>query len=277
MTAIGTRENIKVVLLGESSTGKTCLMNRYFKNAYSESERETIGAAFHSKVLQVKNVEYRLNCWDTSGQERFRSVCSLYYHDAKAAILCYDVRSWKNFLKLDYWANELMRYQPDRLIYLCATKADLLDEFETIPKYEVIQSYAREWNAKFFVTSAGTVAVDQAYSTEVKLSDLFTVKANFKALLYTCAAVSFQQLTGINVVLFYAQTIFKDTGSSLPPAISTIIIGVVQVGASAVTPVVVDRMGRRTLLLASGVGTAIGTMQMSCNVALRVGLVIYGA
>ncbi|XP_023248653.1 facilitated trehalose transporter Tret1-2 homolog [Copidosoma floridanum] len=103
------------------------------------------------------------------------------------------------------------------------------------------------------------VAVDQAYSTEVKLSDLFTVKANFKALLYTCAAVSFQQLTGINVVLFYAQTIFKDTGSSLPPAISTIIIGVVQVGASAVTPVVVDRMGRRTLLLASGVGTAIGT------------------
>lgn len=92
------------------------------------------------------------------------------------------------------------------------------------------------------------------------MSDLFTVKANFKALLLTCAGVSFQQLTGINVVLFYAQSIFVSTGSTIDPALCTIIVGVVQVCASGVTPIVVDRLGRRILLIASGVGTAIATV-----------------
>ncbi|XP_008207267.1 facilitated trehalose transporter Tret1-2 homolog [Nasonia vitripennis] len=103
------------------------------------------------------------------------------------------------------------------------------------------------------------VAVDQAFSSEVKMTDLFTVKANFKALLLTCAGVSFQQLTGINVVLFYAQKIFASTGSAIDPAVCTIIVGVVQVCASGVTPIVVDRLGRRILLIASGVGTAVAT------------------
>ncbi|XP_058797919.1 facilitated trehalose transporter Tret1-2 homolog [Phymastichus coffea] len=102
-------------------------------------------------------------------------------------------------------------------------------------------------------------AVDQAFSTEVKMSDLFTVKSNFKALLYTCAAVSFQQLTGINVVLFYTQDIFKSAGTSLDPAICTILVGAVQLAASGVTPVIVDRLGRRTLLIISGIGTSITT------------------
>lgn len=94
----------------------------------------------------------------------------------------------------------------------------------------------------------------------MKFSDLFTVKANFKALMYTCAGVSFQQLTGINVVLFYTQRIFTDTGAKIDPAVCTIIVGVVQLGASCVTPIIVDRLGRRTLLIASGVGTAVSTV-----------------
>lgn len=89
------------------------------------------------------------------------------------------------------------------------------------------------------------------------MSDLFKVKANFKALLYTCALVSFQQFTGINVVLFYMQTIFISAGSSVPTEQAPIIIGVVQVVASAVTPFVVDRLGRRILLVLSGIGETV--------------------
>lgn len=74
---------------------------------------------------------------------------------------------------------------------------------------------------------------------------------------------SFQQLTGINVVLMFTQDIFKDTGSTIPAAISTIIVGVVQVVASCITPLVVDRLGRRLLLLASGVGTALTTVKIN--------------
>lgn len=90
--------------------------------------------------------------------------------------------------------------------------------------------------------------------TQTKLSDLFTVKANFKALIFTCLLASFQQLTGINVVLFYMQSIFAATGSTMDPNVSTIIVGSVQVAASFVTPLIVDRLGRRLLLITSGVG-----------------------
>lgn len=99
--------------------------------------------------------------------------------------------------------------------------------------------------------------MDAAFRTQTTLSDLFKVKANFKALLFTCALVSFQQLTGINVVLIYAEGIFKSTGTSLSTSLSTIIIGIVQVLASAVTPLVIERLGRRILLVISGVGTAV--------------------
>ena len=99
--------------------------------------------------------------------------------------------------------------------------------------------------------------MEESLKKQTTLSDLFRVKANFKALLFTCALVSFQQFTGINVVLIYAEDIFKSTGSSLNTSLSTIIVGIVQMLASGVTPLVVERLGRRILLVVSGVGSAV--------------------
>ncbi|KOC68300.1 Facilitated trehalose transporter Tret1 [Habropoda laboriosa] len=97
-------------------------------------------------------------------------------------------------------------------------------------------------------------AVEEAFREETNFSDLFTVKANLKALIYTCLLASFQQLSGINVVLFYMGNIFESAKSSLPSPIATIIVALVQTCASAVTPVVVDRLGRKVLLIFSGIG-----------------------
>lgn len=69
--------------------------------------------------------------------------------------------------------------------------------------------------------------------------------------------VSFQQLTGINIVLFYMESIFEDAGGVVPKEIAPIVIGLVQVLASMVTPVVVDRLGRKLLLVFSGIGETI--------------------
>lgn len=99
--------------------------------------------------------------------------------------------------------------------------------------------------------------IDEAFRDQVSISDLFKVKANLKALIYTCALASFQQLTGINVVLFYMQNIFIAAGTSVPTEQAPIIIGVVQVIASAITPLIVDRSGRRMLLVFSGIGETI--------------------
>ncbi|XP_034952225.1 uncharacterized protein [Chelonus insularis] len=105
--------------------------------------------------------------------------------------------------------------------------------------------------------------VEEAFSKEASFTDLFTVKTNFKALVFTCALVTFQQTTGINVVLFYSETIFASAGNSgINSSLETIIVGLVQLGASCITPLVVDRLGRRLLLIASGVGTtlSLGTL-----------------
>ncbi|KAI4491219.1 hypothetical protein M0802_010315 [Mischocyttarus mexicanus] len=107
-----------------------------------------------------------------------------------------------------------------------------------------VQSVADEMQATY----------EESIQTQTKFSDLFTVKANFKALLFTVLLASFQQLTGINVVLFYMGSIFDAAGSSLDPNIATIIVGAVQIAASFVTPFVVDRLGRKLLLITSGIG-----------------------
>lgn len=101
------------------------------------------------------------------------------------------------------------------------------------------------------------MAIDEAFKDQVSILDLFKVKANLKALIYTCALASFQQFTGVNVVLFYMQNIFIAAESSVPTEQAPIIIGVVQVLASAVTPLIVDRSGRRMLLVFSGIGETI--------------------
>ncbi|XP_066589351.1 facilitated trehalose transporter Tret1-like [Prorops nasuta] len=98
------------------------------------------------------------------------------------------------------------------------------------------------------------VTIDEAFREETKISDLFSVKANFKALLYASILVTFQQMTGINLVLFYMETIFIEAGINPKESNATLIVGVVQVLASMVTPLVVDRFGRKMLLIVSGIG-----------------------
>ncbi|XP_063834591.1 facilitated trehalose transporter Tret1-2 homolog [Ostrinia nubilalis] len=103
------------------------------------------------------------------------------------------------------------------------------------------------------------MAADVAASQEktATIADIFR-GSNFKAFYISCALVFFQQFSGINAVLFYMTDIFTAAGSTLEPAIATIIIGAVQLMASCITPFVVDRLGRRILLLISSCGTAIG-------------------
>ncbi|XP_078047722.1 facilitated trehalose transporter Tret1-2 homolog [Augochlora pura] len=96
--------------------------------------------------------------------------------------------------------------------------------------------------------------VDETLRNKASLSDLYKVKVNFRATLYTSLLAGFQQLTGINLVLFYMESIFIDAKTPIQTDVATIIVGVVQVLASAVTPLVVDRLGRKILLVFSGIG-----------------------
>ncbi|XP_023935471.1 facilitated trehalose transporter Tret1 isoform X2 [Bicyclus anynana] len=115
-----------------------------------------------------------------------------------------------------------------------------------------------------------TMKADVLASMEKKatLRDVFR-GSNFKAFYISCALVFFQQFSGINAVLFYMTDIFKASGTDLDPSIATIIIGAVQLIASFITPFVVDRLGRRILLLISSCGTAIGLALLGMFFLLR--------
>jgi SP family facilitated glucose transporter-like MFS transporter 8 len=94
-----------------------------------------------------------------------------------------------------------------------------------------------------------------------RLKDLVATRGNRKALYLCLGLVTAQQFCGINAVLFYSQTIFASSGGSLGGAESTIVIGVVMLVSSGITPLVVERVGRRPLLLASAVGMIIGLVR----------------
>lgn len=107
------------------------------------------------------------------------------------------------------------------------------------------------------------LAVDEAQKNKAAFSDIYQNKGNLKAIIICAGLIIFQQISGINVVLFNSQTIFQKTGSSLDPAIATIIIGVVQVLASGCTPLVVERLGRKLILLFSAAGMCLSLVYVA--------------
>ncbi len=107
--------SIKVVLLGYIAVGKTCLLNRYITNTYSSDPPSTQGASYSCKVISVdeynKNVKFDI--WDTSGQEKYRSLNKLFYRDSKIAILVYDITNKESFEELKtYWYSQVRNECP---------------------------------------------------------------------------------------------------------------------------------------------------------------------
>lgn len=100
------------------------------------------------------------------------------------------------------------------------------------------------------------VEIDEAYRIKTTWADVFKVKVNRKAIVLTSILMCFQEFMGIDVVLFYVEDIFRDAGTK-NTAVSAIIIGFVQMLASVITPIVVDRSGRKILLIISSVGSGI--------------------
>lgn len=105
-------------------------------------------------------------------------------------------------------------------------------------------------------------SVDAAMQNKASLMDLFATRGNVKALCIGSGLVAFQQLSGINVILFYSTSIFEKTGSSLEPAVATIMVGVVQVLASACTPLIADRLGKKLILLISAAGMCLSLVSL---------------
>ena len=148
-------DTLKVVFLGEASTGKTCLMNVYDKDVFNEITENTINCSFISKTIDISKGKIKLILWDTIGQEKYYSLTKIFIKDSKLVFLVYDITDRKSFEKLDFWYNTIKEVLGDSaVIGFIGNKEDLYTKEEV--KEEEIEKYAREKKAPFRYTSALT-------------------------------------------------------------------------------------------------------------------------
>ena len=148
--------NCKVVLLGESGVGKTCIISRYINGTYDDKSESTNGASYASKTINYENISKSLqfDIWDTAGQERYRALTKFFYKDAAIAILVYDITRKDSFEEMkNYWYNQLKNFSGKNIIIgIAGNKSDLFDK-EAVSEEEA-RKFATEIGAIFRLTSA---------------------------------------------------------------------------------------------------------------------------
>lgn len=143
----------KLVLIGDSGAGKSCLLLRFADDAFTGSYITTIGVDFRFKTIPVDQKTVKLQIWDTAGQERFRTITNAYYHGADGIILVYDMCDRASFAHVDDWLNEVNRYVSESTCkILIGNKSDLDSERKV--STEEAKKKAAELGLTFVETSA---------------------------------------------------------------------------------------------------------------------------
>ena len=148
------KKDVKIILLGESGVGKTCIINRYINNDYNPETPSTLGSAFASREIKKGNIIYNVNVWDTTGQEKYHSVTNLFIKGSHIVLLVYSIESLSSFEGLKYWySNVTNKLEGDNYVLaIVGSKCDLIGE-EAVTEGEG-KKFAKEKNAKFFLVSA---------------------------------------------------------------------------------------------------------------------------
>lgn len=155
----------KVLLLGDSGVGKTCVVHQFKSGAFKEKYDSTLGVEFATKTLLIDGKRVKLQIWDTAGQERFRCITQNFYRGAKCAIVVYDVTQEESFLNVPQWFESVDKYLEEEDVFkvLIGNKSDLAEQ-RKIPFSEG-ECYAAKSNIPFFLeTSAkSTVNVNELF------------------------------------------------------------------------------------------------------------------
>ena len=162
-------EKIKIMIIGETKTGKTSLISRYCKNEFTGGAYlSTIGIDFQIKNLTINSKKIRLQIWDTAGQERFRNIAKNYFQSSDGFLILYDISNHESFETLDYWVEEIKSNSQELAkMILVGNKCDLINERKI--KKEEGENYAKNKKIRFFEVSAkdGT-NVEEVFTRLVK-------------------------------------------------------------------------------------------------------------
>ena len=153
----------KIVIIGDSGVGKSNILSRYVRDEFSIDTKATVGVEFGSKIISINNQQIKMQIWDTAGQEKYKSVSSIYYKGAKGALLVYDISRKETFNNLNRWVNEIKNNSDENInILLIGNKCDL-EEGRQISQEEAFEK-AKEINAGFLEVSAlQAVNIEKAF------------------------------------------------------------------------------------------------------------------
>ena len=144
---------VKVIIIGDSSVGKTNIMNKYLKNEFLEDSKATVGVEFGSKLFKIEGHNIKAQIWDTAGEEKYKAITGAYYKGSKGAFVVYDITRKESFDSVDRWINDLKSTGDSKMtIILIGNKCDLEDKRE-VPK-EKGEEKARSFGCAFLETSA---------------------------------------------------------------------------------------------------------------------------
>ena len=156
----------KMVLIGDSGVGKTCIISRFVSGDYNKNMNSTDGASYATKKLVLPKLKTSINLdiWDTAGQERYKSLTKFFYKDAAMIIMVYDVTLKTSFDNLkEYWYREVQELSEKNFVLgIAGNKSDLYER-EQVSEKEA-REYAKSINAVFGLTSAqNNTGIDQLF------------------------------------------------------------------------------------------------------------------
>eukprot|EP00179_Madagascaria_erythrocladioides_P020433 CAMPEP_0198341004 /NCGR_PEP_ID=MMETSP1450-20131203/46078_1 /TAXON_ID=753684 ORGANISM="Madagascaria erythrocladiodes, Strain CCMP3234" /NCGR_SAMPLE_ID=MMETSP1450 /ASSEMBLY_ACC=CAM_ASM_001115 /LENGTH=203 /DNA_ID=CAMNT_0044046001 /DNA_START=129 /DNA_END=740 /DNA_ORIENTATION=+ len=171
----------KLLLIGDSGVGKSCLLLRFADDTYTESYISTIGVDFKIRTIELEGKTIKLQIWDTAGQERFRTITSSYYRGAHGIIIVYDVTDLDSFNNVKSWLQEIDRFASENVNkLLVGNKNDMTAK--KVVETSVAKEFADSLGIKFLETSAKTSenveAAFLAMAGEIKQSMAFQPATN---------------------------------------------------------------------------------------------------
>ena len=146
----------KLIIIGDSAVGKSCLMQRVTTNEFVEDHEVTVGVEFGTLMLRLEDQIFKLQIWDTAGQESFKSITKIFYRGAHCVVLAYDITRMETFTSLQTWLLEAKaQSDPDVVFILIGNMSDFASKRQ-VPK-ELANEFCQKHRISLFVeTSAKT-------------------------------------------------------------------------------------------------------------------------
>jgi len=158
--SINIKGNFNFILIGDSTSDKTCFLNRYFKNQFNQNFLSTIGIDKEIKYIKIGNDYYKITLWDTAGQDRFKCLPKKYYQIADGILLLFDVTNEETFYNNRNWVKDIKdnlninnedRLDSEKPIYLIGNK---IDSPGRVVSKEQAEEQAKSFDMKYFEVSS---------------------------------------------------------------------------------------------------------------------------